>query len=139
VADVIAAVSGVLLTPADAELLVGALDEFTRVLAEQRSRPTPTLAFAIQRLRKATQECGDWRGNGTAAQSSRADQADTPQSLGYATVTTAEASRILNVGTSAVRNMAQRNPRKLGSRLVGSRWVHDLARVEHRAARTKGR
>lgn len=135
----IAAVNGVLLTPEDAEFIVGALDEFARVLAERSAKPTPKLAHTLAQLRKATQKCGGPRANATAAASSRADQADPINDYGHATVSTTEAARILGIGANAVRAMAQRNPRKLGSRRVGSRWQHDLVRVEHRAGRAKGR
>lgn len=50
----ISAISGVVLSPADAEFVVGALDEFVRQLAERRSQPTPKLAHTIAQLRRAT-------------------------------------------------------------------------------------
>ncbi|WP_193048198.1 hypothetical protein [Mycolicibacterium baixiangningiae] len=135
----IAAVTGVVLSPEDAEFIVGALDEFTRVLAERRSSPSSRLAGSIEQLRRATRKCGALSANATPGRSSSADETETGHDASYATCSTVEAARILGVGASAVRNSAQRNPRKLGSRRVGNRWTHDLARVEYHAARRKGR
>ncbi|BBY76994.1 hypothetical protein MPRF_38930 [Mycolicibacterium parafortuitum] len=135
----IAAVNGVMLAADDAETLLGALDLLERLLAERRSRPSAKLVHTTAQLRRATRKCAAQAAAATAAGSSPADQTNRRHDGGYATVTSSEAARILGVTTNAVRALARRNPRRLGSQRVGNRWVHDLARVEHRAARRKGR
>lgn len=144
-AGVVIAAAGVLLTADEAAFIAGALNEFVRVLAERRSQPTPKLAHTISQLRRATRKCGGFRandtqggGNATNSGSSRADETDAGDDLGYATVSTGEAASMLAVRPGAVRAMAQRNPSKLGSVRVGGRWRHDLARVQERRARKTG-
>jgi hypothetical protein len=136
VADVIAA-SGVLLTPEDAEYLLAALDEFARLLSEKHARPSPKFKLIVDQLRKTTRKCSANNGNATSGPSSRADEAESIDDGGHATVSTPQAAEILGVAPSAVRAMAHRNPGKLGSRRVGGRWRHDLALVELRAARVR--
>lgn len=138
----ISAVTGVLLTPDEAEFIVGGFDEFTRMLAERRSQPSPRLARTVEQLRRATRKCGGPNANDTQnatnGRSSQADEADTAQDVGYATVTTAEAARILGVVPTAVRAQAQRDPSKFGSVRIRGRWHHNRERIEHYAIR-KGR
>jgi hypothetical protein len=137
---VITAINGVLLTPDDAAFIVGGFDEFFRLLAEHQSQPSPRLAHTVDRLRKTTRKSVDSnandtpsRANATNAESSQADEAGGVHDPTYATVTTAEAARILRTGQSAVRGLAQRDPTKLGSVRIRGRWHHSLALVQRRA------
>lgn len=138
----ISAVRGVLLTPDEAEFIIGGFEEFERLLAGQRSQPSPKLARTVDQLRRATRKCGGPYANDTQSAtnrgSSQADETNTAQDVGYATVTTAEAARILGVVPTAVRAQAQRDPGKFGSVRIRGRWHHNRERVEHHAIR-KGR
>lgn len=125
----------VVLDADDADYLVRALDLLVQMLADQHSTPAPRLATAIDQLRKASRKCGVAARNATAAESSQADQTKTGQGDPHATVTTVEAAQILGISPSGVRALARRG--SFGSQRVGSRWRHDLARVEHRAARKR--
>jgi hypothetical protein len=146
---VIGAAIGVLLSPDDAATLVNALDLLKQVLAERRDQhgnrtpadPSNRLEMLTGQLRKASRKCAAFNAIGTRsvtnAGSSSADQPDTTHDRSYATVGSSDAARILGVTPHAVSTMALRDPSRLGSRRVGGRWRHDLARVEHRAAKRR--
>lgn len=141
----IAAVSGVVLSPEDARDLVGALDFLAQLLGERRSQPSPRLARLMSQLKRATRQCGAFNTNDTQptqnatnGAGSQADQADPVHHLGYATVTTAQAADALGVRPGAVRAMAQRDPSKLGSVRIRGRWHHSAERVQERRAKKSG-
>ena len=136
----IAPVNGVVLSPADADFIVGALEHAAQIID---SRPAPRLAHTIDQLRRAIRKCraqeGETLHNDTNGPSSRADETTAAQDDRCEHVSTADAARILGVKPVAVRAMARRTPETLGSTHHGGRWRHRLDRVEQRATRNSRR
>lgn len=136
----ITAVNGVILSPQDADFIVGALEQIGELLD---SRPAPKLAMAINQLRVASRKCRVYDGqtshNATNGGSSRADETSPAHDDGCERVSTAEAARILGVKPAAVRAMGRRTPENLGSDRRGGVWTHRLDLVEQRAARKRRR
>lgn len=125
----IEAVSGVLLTPDDAEFLARALDEFGRVLAERGSRPTPRLENLQHRLsRVCTRVSG--RDTPVGARTS-AGQPDSGVEIGYELIDTARAAEILGVTADGARYLARSGA--LPAVRAGGRWVYPAAAVVARA------
>lgn len=135
----ISAVNGVLLSPEEAQYIVGAFDEFVQILGEQSPHAglSPRLAHAVEQLRVMSRKCVDSNENSLQERdkpgSSQADEPNTLHAVEHVTVSTTDAARILGVKPSAVRAMAKRTPERLGSHHVGGHWRHQLDRVEQRA------
>lgn len=139
-------VRGVYLDHADAEYVAQALEEFARVLAEQRSQPTARLRMVTTRLRKSVAKSGvsvsdnaseSWSNLGNSGPNARnyassiAGQSDSVHDSGHANVTTGEAARILGISANGVRDLARRG--RLPAERSGGRWVYPTNAVVLRA------
>ena len=135
VAVTIAALRGVFLDTDEAAYVTEALRLLGRLLVEQRSRPTARLESVTAKLAKAAETGSAATVNGSEGLPLRASDAADRHPRGYATVTPAEAARIIGCGARNVRDLAARG--RLPARRTGGRWLLDAAAVaeqaEHRA------
>lgn len=148
--------AGVVLTADDASAVVGALDEFVRVLAERRdqngnptpSRPSARLRMLMDQLRRAAAKTGDSSASEPTARLPEdripnaspnardvALQPNSAHSSECATLTSGEAATLLGCSQNNVRDLRRRGA--LRAERIGGRWHFRAADVAERAA--KGR
>lgn len=127
----------VLLDPGEVEYLARALQTFAKWLRENRSEPTPRLESVTAQLTRCAQSAESGSAatsNGSKELPQGASDADARHPKGYAiaTVTVAEAARLLGTGERNVRDLAARG--RIPARRSGGVWLVDAAAVEARAA-----
>ena len=123
----------VILEPAEAAYVVEALQLLARLLAERRSRPTARLVSVTAKLAKAAETGSAATVNGSERTAVRAPDTSDVHAPGYATVTPAEAARIIGCGPRYIRDLVRRG--RLVARRAGGRWLVDTASVEGYARR----
>ncbi len=123
-------VSGVLLDLDEARYLAGALEHLCKVLRDNGQQTRPRLESLHTKLRKTSVPAGVSAVNVSACGASGEDSVDDAE---YATVTTAEAARIIGVSASGVRDMARRG--RIRAQRPRGRWLYDSAAVELLAER----
>ncbi|WP_197381454.1 helix-turn-helix domain-containing protein [Mycolicibacterium mengxianglii] len=127
----------VLLDHDEAAYIAEALRLLGRLLAEQADQPTARLASLTARLAKAAETGRDATPNGSERLPMRAPGAAGVHARDYATVTVAEAARIIGCGQRNVRDLIRRD--RLIARRSGGTWLLDAAAVEAHAARRAAR
>lgn len=144
----ISAVRGVVMSPEDAAVILSALEQHERLLAE---RMPPNLRAIVLHLRRAVAKTGvssqinasapttDLPADRVADASSDARNAllqlDSAHNSDCATLTSAEAAAVLNITANGVRDLRRRG-RIRGERVAG-RWQFDAAQITARASSTK--
>ena len=123
-------VSGVLLDLDEARYVAAALEHLCKVLRDNGRQPRPRLESLHTKLRKTSAATGVSAVNVSACGASGEDSGE---DAGYATVTTAEAARIIGVSASGVRDMARRG--RIRAHRPRGRWLDDSAAVELLAER----
>jgi excisionase family DNA binding protein len=134
---VITQLTGVFLDRSEAMYVSRALELLAALLAEKRSQPTPRLQQVTAKLRKSAESGSTATPNGRKKLPLRASADSGPDDQGYATVTTAEAARILRCRERNTRDLIRRG--QLPARRAGGRWLIDAAAVERRAERKAAR
>ncbi len=126
-------IAGVLLTPDEAAMIVGALDLLAAQLRESQRAPTPKLLDITDKLRRATATASRTARNSPTC---AGGQPIPPDSGDYAVIGTADAARILGISPNGVRDLARRGVLR-GSERAAGRWLHQasavIARSEHAA------
>lgn len=133
----ISAQRGVFVTPDDAAYIAEALRLLARLLAEQRSQPSARLQLVTSKLARYAESGSVATPNGSERLPLRASGVDGVHHPDYATVTPAEAARIIGCGPRNVRDLVCRG--RLVARRAGGRWLVDAASVEAHAARKASR
>jgi excisionase family DNA binding protein len=133
----ISAQHGVFVTADDAAYIAEALRLLGRLLAEQRSQPSARLASVTTKLARCAESGSPAPGNGSRSLPLRAPDAEGVHHPDYATVTPAEAARILGCGPRNARDLAARG--RIPAHRAGGRWLLDAASVEAHARRKAAR
>ena len=127
----------VLLEPSEADYLARALVLLQQLLVENRSQPTPRLQQVTAQLARCAEHGSAAGSNGSDNCRTRASDTDGGEYRDYATVTAAEAARILECGERNVRDLARRG--RIPARRSGGVWLLDAGAVEARAQRQAAR
>ncbi|MGA5465583.1 helix-turn-helix domain-containing protein [Mycobacterium sp. NPDC050041] len=129
----ITAQAGVFITADDAAYIAEALRLLGRLMAEQRSQPSARLQSVTTKLANAAETGSGATPNGSETLPLRAPHPEGVHARDYATVTAAEAARIIGCGPRNVRDLVRRG--RLAARRSGGTWLVDAAAVEAHAAR----
>lgn len=120
--------TGLLLDVDDAAYLAGALTGYCEILREDGKQPRPRLEALRTKLTSVITDV-----SASNVKSCGAHGEDPGHDAGYATVTTAEAARILGTTPGNVRDLARRG--RLRAQRPRGRWLYDTAAVELLAER----